>query len=847
MNRKAYLAINIATLILLGTFLIVLPKAASETLINTSSTDSTEVQDAYSQGETIYTEVFIDPDLKQYMSNISDQDIIDVIISFRDNTYKDNYQRIINLLDPNLYVFKELPMISAKLPKWFISHLANDKSGAIISIYLNKKLEYFLRESVEVIGAPFVWNGVNAPATCGAGQFTVVVLDSGVDQTHPDLKKALVANIKIVGNAFINMTGLNTDTTSGHGTHVAGIIAGRGDASNGYYRGVAPCAKLIGLGAGETLFILFALQGFDWILQNKDKYNIRVVSNSWGTTATNIDPFDPINLASFEAYKRGIVVVFAAGNSGPGLDTLNKYSIVPWVIGVAAGTKEKELAYFSSRGVPGNIFKKPTITAPGVDIVATRDSTIGITATDRNVNPVDPTYTLYYTSLSGTSMATPHVSGVVALMLSVNPLLSPDQVKNILISTADPMPGYGDFEVGAGYLNAQKAVSTAASTKGNLPTWKPSWTPDKLAEWVFGKTVYTGELLPSQRIFQGIAPPGERLLGILSSPGPKHIVNISPFYSIVPIKVRAELSWTVAACDLDLAIYNPKGQLIAYAGASILQFESIEFFVNNVFGNYTFEVVVFLCPVPTPYTLNVTIFYGNPQLLKIIPPKPIQQPPNFDIYVTTPRIFKVYDGIGIASTYYIWGDQAFIDFTAFYSNGTPAPRLSLTVNIIHESGAFIRSFPAIDRGGGAYRVVLPTFDPSWISGKYRIEVSGSYKMVADKSVFYLNNLEIFLRPHTRVTTTGSFITLYLRSVTFNDVGVNRIFTEPVAVIYKIYINGSLTDFAIDTILNGWIVIQLRLPDQAGFYIITIVGTYSEPITNIPWSGNEVSWVFLTTK
>ncbi|MEM4969641.1 MAG: S8 family serine peptidase [Sulfolobales archaeon] len=778
----------------------------------------------------------IDPDLLSLIQSIGSNDNIDVIISFMDNNAKLGFSRLILQLDPGAYIFEELPMIRAVLPKWFLQILIN--SQEIVSIYLNKKLEYFLRESTELINATKVWEGIGSPKTCGAG-VGVAVIDTGADQTHPDLRDAVVVNVKIVNNVVINATGLNTDLTSGHGTHVAGIVGGRGIASQGYYRGVAPCVNIISISAGEALFILTALQAFDWVIKNYKVYNIRVISNSWGTTATNIDPWDPINLASYEAYRRGIVVVFAAGNSGPRIDTLNKYSIVPWVIGVAAGTKEGELAYFSSRGVPGHIFKKPTITAPGVDIVSARTSTIAITATDPNPNPVNISWTIYYASLSGTSMATPHVSGVVALMLSVNPNLSPDQVKDILTSTATPMPGYGEFEAGAGYINAQAAVYMASITKGELPSWKPRWSPEKLQEYL-GMTIYTGDLLPSQRIIQGTAPPGERVIGILGGASPRHNVSISPFYSIVPIKVVAELSWTLATCDLDLAVYDPSGNLIAYSGA-LLGPESLEFYVNRVYGNYTFEIVVWLCPAPTPYTLNVTILYGDPRYLKIIGPKPMIQKVPYDLYITTPRIFKVIDGVGIASTYFRAGDSAFVRFSAFYINGSPAPSLNLTVSFIHDTGVEVYSSKARDLGGGSYQVDL-SFNETWPSGRYLIVIRGPYSMVADKSNFYLNWLGVFIKPHTRILSPGSILTLYLRTVTLNSVGPGKLSMEPVAATYKIYINGSLTDFAIDTILNEWVAIQVKLPQTQGFLVIRIEASYSEPLTNIYWRGFVETWV-----
>src|SRR5439155_1450161 len=233
-------------------------------------------------------------------------------------------------------------------------------------------------------------------------------------------------------------------TSVGHGTHVAGITAGLGTASGGYYTGVAPGAKLIGLGTGDILFIFWALAGFDYILDHQQAYNIKVVNNAWGTSGP-FDPKDPINKATKKVHDKGITVVFAAGNDGPDQNTLNPYSVAPWVIGVAAGCKlvtpdptnsavhcadqtgqnrPAWLADFSSRGIPGSSLYHPDITAPGVHIVSTRASTgTVLNALDAN-HDFDLTSSCaisvanepYYTCASGTSMATPHVVGVVALM-----------------------------------------------------------------------------------------------------------------------------------------------------------------------------------------------------------------------------------------------------------------------------------------------------------------------------------------------------------------------------------------------------------------------------------------------
>jgi serine protease AprX len=176
-------------------------------------------------------------------------------------------------------------------------------------------------------------------------------------------------------------------------------------------------------------------------------------------------------------------VVFAAGNSGPGADTMNPYAEAPWVIGVAAGCFPQDVARcpdgspadFSSRGVPGSSQFRPTLTAPGVDIVSTRATTgtaLNVLDGPSDVNQCGVaargvTILARYTCASGTSMAAPHVVGTVALMQeAAGGRLSPDSVKSILVSTARPMvktdgTPYAPFEVGAGYMDTFAAVSAS--------------------------------------------------------------------------------------------------------------------------------------------------------------------------------------------------------------------------------------------------------------------------------------------------------------------------------------------------------------------------------------------------
>jgi serine protease AprX len=401
----------------------------------------------------------MDPLLSELLRTAAPRNPIEAVLTF------DHYLTVADLLairtsGVQVRPFRVLPMVSVRGTSLQIRALLT--LPGLRSIYLNRRLTYFLDESVPLVGADRVWNELRYT---GKGA-TVAVIDSGIDSTHPDLPfgTKVAQNVKLAPDLFgtgpLVLEGLsNTDTTSGHGTHVASTVAGTGDALGGKYRGVAIGSKLVGIGAGEALFIFTALEGFDWVFQNRAKYGIRVISNSWGTSGA-FSPDDPINVASKLAHDAGLVVVFAAGNAGPDPNTLSPYCVAPWVVCVAAGHKDgSRLADFSSRGIPGDPLYHPTITAPGVDIAAARATTGIVMNTFFAADLIDlGTDAVSYTAASGTSMATPHVSGTVALLLEANPALTPDQVKSALEQTATPMLGYQPHEVGAGYLNAYEAA-----------------------------------------------------------------------------------------------------------------------------------------------------------------------------------------------------------------------------------------------------------------------------------------------------------------------------------------------------------------------------------------------------
>jgi serine protease AprX len=390
------------------------------------------------------------------------------------------------------YTLQKLGMVAAPATAGQVRTLAANPS--VRSIWANDKLQYLNDQTRVLTGTDrmrtdpgFIQRNQGLPVS-GKGNFSLLINDSGIDGTHPDLHfpDHLIQNVQAVTDTE-TLTGFtpslylenipDTDTNVGHGTHCAGIAAGTGAASGGKYAGVAPGANLIGYGSGATLVILNGLGGFEYALANQARYNIRIISNSWGSSGA-FDPENPIAIASKAAHDRGIVVLFAAGNSGPGKDTMGPEAKSPYVIAVAAGTKEGGLAGFSSRGVPksqrpAGDFNAPAITAPGTgrefesnsgrftsDVVSTRAKTNifangELSAADAELAPGDLPF---YTEISGTSMATPFAAGTVALMLSADPTLSPDEVKSILTQTASQMPGYSEFEVGAGYINVYAAI-----------------------------------------------------------------------------------------------------------------------------------------------------------------------------------------------------------------------------------------------------------------------------------------------------------------------------------------------------------------------------------------------------
>ena len=324
----------------------------------------------------------------------------------------------------------------------------------------------------------------------------VAIVDSGITAWHDDLTgDAAVQRVHRFVD-FVNGRGIAYDDY-GHGTHVAGIVAGNGADSSGARTGIAPDAHLVvmkvldGAGRGHISSVIAAL---DHLIANRHVLDVRVVNLSIAAGVYESYSTDPLTLAAKRAVDAGIVVVAAAGNYGRDKHGKKMYGGItapgnaPWVLTVGAsshsGTVDRAddtIAGFSSRG-PTAIDReaKPDLVAPGVGIESLSDplSAFYTTKSAYLLRGTAVTAYLPYLSLSGTSMAAPVVSGTIALMLQANPTLTPARVKAILQYTAQPYRGYDVMTQGAGFLDAQAAVNLAAwfTETSNVPdAADPRW------------------------------------------------------------------------------------------------------------------------------------------------------------------------------------------------------------------------------------------------------------------------------------------------------------------------------------------------------------------------------------
>ncbi len=323
----------------------------------------------------------------------------------------------------------------------------------------------------------------------------IAVIDSGVDANHAALAGSLGLSRVTYSQDFTGEG--RTDDVYGHGTHVASIAAGSDQLSGGAYAGLAPNANVINLrvldsrGQGTTSSLLGAL---DWVLANRTAYGIQVVNMSVGAPAVDSYKNDPVCQAARQLADAGVVIVAAAGNDGKDASGQKLYGTIhspgdePSAITVgAANTFQTDLrsddgvTTYSSRGPSRGYWTddagvrhydnliKPDLVAPGNKIVAAAAPGNALLtahpelAAGSAANPEQQMMTL-----SGTSMAAPVVAGAAALMLQANPSLTPNLVKMLLTTTAQPVAGYNNFEQGAGALNVDGAVRLAKITRRDL-------------------------------------------------------------------------------------------------------------------------------------------------------------------------------------------------------------------------------------------------------------------------------------------------------------------------------------------------------------------------------------------
>jgi len=436
----------------------------------------------------------------------------------------------------------EAPSIAKDKPA--TAHLA--LGAGLRKIWLDARVKTLDDVSNPQIGAPTAW----AAGFDGTGA-EVGIIDTGIDDKHPDLRDQIAAARSFVPEG--SPGGGDPDVVTdrhGHGTHVASIVAGTGAASGGRYKGVAPGARLSiakaldDSGNGQMSEIIAAMQ---WQAETR---RVRVVSMSLGTSPT--DGTDPLSQAANElTAEHGTLFVVAAGNSGPDHSTVAAPGSATAALTVGAVDSADKVADFSSRGprvgeVPTI---KPEITAPGVRIVAARAAGTAMGG------PVDDDYT----AASGTSMATPHVAAAAGIMAAKHPDWTPEQLKTALVATAHPLQG-SPYDLGAGRLDVGRAVTQHVF--GDLSEVSAKFTEPYDGQTLTRKVTYhnTGE------------QPATLALSVALAHGdtaaPDGMATVTPSSLTIPPGGTAEASLTIEPTVGATGWYT--GRLTATGGAERL-------------------------------------------------------------------------------------------------------------------------------------------------------------------------------------------------------------------------------------------------------------------------------------
>jgi len=438
-------------------------------------------------------------------------------------------------------------------------------------------IEYDAIQKVSLMDTARPWFGVDKavkdfkvtgkkgpfPHKYSKNDIVIAVLDTGIDANHVDL-----ANGKVIGwHDEINPSTTEPYDDNGHGTHVAGIAAGAGKGQ-WKYRGVAFGAALVGvkvINANDNSSPSIVIAGIQWCVNNKDVFDINIINMSLGFTLPSLALIDTTN----NAVDAGIVVCAAAGNSGPATETILCPGDAEKAITVGAmadvGEGGFNLALFSSRGPTAAGLIKPDICGPGVNIMAPRANTVD-----------------QYISFNGTSMATPFVAGVAALMLDANPDLTPQQVKDILISTAkDWGPSGKDVDYGFGRLDGYSAVKKASR------------------ERYFEKNICLPNLLYAEGSLPGTNFADWYEFEVCQKCTPVAITMIMP-------------DWIDNLPDFDMMLFDQFGNRIAFVQATTRQ-ETIKFTAQCT-GKYRLEIFSF--SGSGRYFFNISVFGKELKLLQ---------------------------------------------------------------------------------------------------------------------------------------------------------------------------------------------------------------------------------------
>jgi serine protease AprX len=397
----------------------------------------------------------VDPGLLNQMNVIASQEPIAVIVRHKTRAF--SAQTVLASSPAIDGQFRLFPAQALKVSSADIETLSDQDE--VEYIWPDLPVHTWLNSSAPLIAAPKVWE----TGLKGLG-IKVGVVDTGIDESHPDFAGRIVATASFVGDS--------AKDDNGHGTHVAGTVAGSGAKSNGKYVGVAPEASLYiakvlrGDGGGSMSGVM---QGVEWAVLDQ---KVQVVNLSLGSSGS-CDGTDALSALCDEAVQQaGVVVCVAAGNSGPGAKTVGAPGCARFVITVGASNDSDGIARFSSRGPTSDGRVKPDIMFPGVSITAPQaDGT-------RMGRVVEEGYVV----ADGTSMATPHAAGVAALMLQANPELTAAQVKTHMLAGAIDIGGLPN-ERGVGRADAYRAYLKATGQDipdpaPPLPPTSPAPTPD---------------------------------------------------------------------------------------------------------------------------------------------------------------------------------------------------------------------------------------------------------------------------------------------------------------------------------------------------------------------------------